>query len=101
VGITHIRLLGCKVVLARLAGYIEFLEVRVPMTTSEANKAAAAAATLDGASGPRRCEFKQFPVVPESPLSPLRGDKLDPNILYSPLDDIEASSIFSTFAKVT
>ena len=45
-GITHIRVLGAKVVIARLAGYIEFFEVGPPRATGTA----AAATSVAGAS---------------------------------------------------
>ena len=51
VGITHIRVLGAKVVVVRLAGYIEFFEVGPPRTTG----AAAAAATSVAGASPLSC----------------------------------------------
>ena len=60
VGITHVRVLGAKVVVARLAGYIEFFEVGPPRATGAAMAAAAvssgaavAAAAAEGSSGRR------------------------------------------------
>ena len=58
VGITHIRVLGAKVVVARLAGYIEFFEVGPPRATG-----AAAATSVAGAS-PLSCS-KSTPVATE------------------------------------
>ena len=59
VGITHVRVLGAKVVVARLAGYIEFFEVGPPRATGAAMAAAAVssgaavAAAAEGSSGRR------------------------------------------------
>ena len=58
-GITHVRVLGAKVVVARLAGYIEFFEVGPPRATGAAmaaavsSGAAVAAAAAEGSSGRR------------------------------------------------
>ena len=57
VGITHIRVLGAKVVVVRLAGYIEFFEVGPPPPTTM--RAAAATA---GAS-PQSCSTSTPPVA--------------------------------------
>ena len=58
-GITHVRVLGAKVVVARLAGYIEFFEVGPPRATGAGAAAAAStagaalAAAAEGSSGRR------------------------------------------------
>jgi hypothetical protein len=42
-------------------------------------------------------------VVPETPISSIssREDGLDPNLLYPPLEEEGASSLFSFLAEVT
>ena len=57
-GITHVRVLGAKVVVARLAGYIEFFEVGPPRATGAGaagavTAGAAVAAAAEGSSGRR------------------------------------------------